>query len=174
MQVRALGYWNPLNCCLLFIVAVCVAPFGVMAWMAGARETTCSSISPDQRFEILLIDQKYPFIDRNFRILLHDLEQGTTSRLFQSPDESVQCDSDRFIWSKDGRYFLLVGPEFFVHDDHRVMLKTGEFAYYLYNLSTKEAWCNASQQRDLSRVITKAQLEEIDFVEEVEWQHSEK
>ena len=68
-------------------------------------------------------------------------DPNTLETIFRSPDEGRPIGSERFIWSVDGQYLLLVGRHFYVEGS--VRLRTGEELYLLYHLPTRRLRCNA-------------------------------
>jgi hypothetical protein len=105
------------------------------------RRMTTMLLSPDEKQQAMLLEKPVPSIDRNFSIRLN------RDTIFLSPDEGSPRGSERFLWSRDSSYLLLVGRRFFIANDLDVELTTGESLYFLYNVSTKQIWCNASQVR---------------------------
>lgn len=133
-----------------------LAPVTGIAILAGLtacnvrwrEETTASSVSPDGRKRALLVELPRR-LDRNFEIRLEDQGQQPPRAvtIFSSPDEGRPVGTERFLWSRDGRYILLVGRHFFAKSN--VRLTTGEDLYFLYDVRARQAWCNARQQSAL-------------------------
>jgi len=62
-----------------------------------------------------------------------------------SPDESpLGIGSERFLWSADSKRVLLVGKRFWVREG--VQLVGGEFLYFLYDVPSRQVWCNSDSQ----------------------------
>jgi hypothetical protein len=108
------------------------------------EETTTTLLSPDERTLALLVELPR-FIDRNFDVRLRrrDGPKPVTETIFSSPDEGRPVGSERFIWSLDSEWLLLVGRHFHVKGDCR--LTTGEDAYLLHSVSSGTTWTNAAQ-----------------------------
>jgi hypothetical protein len=107
---------------------------------------TASAPSPDGKSKVLLIEKDDFRIDRNFDVFLEDCSTATPKRtlLFSSPDEGKPVGTERFVWSKDSQFILLVGRQFGTKGD--VKLKSGESLYLLYDVKNAILRCNASQQ----------------------------
>jgi hypothetical protein len=88
-------------------------------------------------------------VDRNFTIRLESRDEGEIRTVFSSPDEGMPEGTERFIWSGDSQYVLLVGSHFFV--ERSVAVGHSEQAYLLLHLPTKRVWCN-SRQTSLPRL----------------------
>jgi hypothetical protein len=121
--------------------------------------------SPDSRWEARLIEMP-EMIDRNFEIRLSDLQQRppTEVTIFRSPDEGRPPGTERFLWSEDSRFLLLLGKRFVTEGPTR--LRTGEDMYLLYDLKTKRLWSNA-QQTNLER-FTINKIAALDFGESLD------
>lgn len=136
-------------------------------WFSEA--TTTMSLSPDEKYCISLVElmPDNPFaIDRNFKIVLtryrdFDKRPFESQCLFNSPDEGRPVGSERFVWSKDSSYVLLVGRHFFVESDIPVV--GGEQAYYLYHVSSQRHWCNSKQSKGKNETLTEESLRQIEF-----------
>lgn len=159
---------------LTMVVVAGVA--AVWLWRATRDVLTTQSLSPDGRYSIHLIEiqPNHPLrLDRNFRLELVQVEASgepvASSRdiLFESPDEGP-AGTERFIWSKDGMYVLLVGREFFVDRELPTAGEEGEHAYLLYHVPTRRLWVNARQiSPDQFEPLTEHVLREIEFAEPV-------
>jgi len=135
---------------LLLSILVLATLFGccggcipLLRW-ANSR-TAIVSPSPSGRYEIQLREQRFRFIDRNFRLFLRDKSKELMSReIFLSPDEGLPEGTERFIWSSDDRYVLLVGRHFFVANPSLVT-SAGESAYLLIDVESGQQWTNIKQ-----------------------------
>jgi hypothetical protein len=130
----------------------------------AGRETTTSRLSPDETIRARLVETSPSWhLDRNFRVQLDSLVEGTSTVIFGSPDEGRPEGTERLIWSKDGAWLLLVGRHFFVKDD--LFLDNGDQLYFLYHLPTRRAWCNAETS---GLALLKAEtIEGLEFTEPV-------
>jgi hypothetical protein len=63
--------------------------------------------------------------------------------VFRSPDEGIPRGTERFIWSEDSQFLLLVGKHFFLR--RCCTLQSGDEAYLLLHVPSRQMWCNASQ-----------------------------
>lgn len=158
---------------IMFVVGATVAlliVYGPVQWFADS--TTSQSLSPDERYRVYLVESKpnLPLrIDRNVKLYLatlddykHEIERAD---LFVSPDEGRPIGSERFLWSRDSAYLLLVGKHFFVATD--LPIADGEQAYFLYHVPSKRSWCNSRQATGKNGALTDDQLRGIDFMQPV-------
>ena len=156
--------------CVRWLLVLVAAIGGVWLGAAGTRlvgnDTTTRSLSPDDVWRVSLVEISPKVnIDRDFTITLEELahdRRPTQETLFKSPDEGRPVGSERFIWSKDSTYVLLVGRRFTVAQD--IAVGNGEQAYFLYHVPSKRSWCNARQVNWLP-AITPEILGAIDFVQ---------
>lgn len=123
----------------------------------GNASVTATADSPDGKRRAVLIEKdEFGRIDRNFDVFLDDLSSGHKKRelLFSSPDEGKPIGTERFIWSTEGRFLLLVGREFVVvaRSDS---LESGELLYLLYDTQTQKLMCNAKQTEQYPRFTSK-------------------
>ncbi len=136
-------------------------PLIAACWLAGCdnivrglralgESLTVMSLSPDDKYRVSLWELNAPLmIDRNFRIKLTEFSpspwgRDTTVQLFQSPDEGRPIGSERFIWSKDSQYVLLVGRHFFEQQVTGYRIPTGEIAYWLLHVPSRKVCCNST------------------------------
>jgi hypothetical protein len=148
-------------------IATILFAIGPMRWCADS--ITTQSLSPDDTYRIYLTESKpnLPLtIDRNFKLSLAILDKDdkheiARETLYISPDEGKPIGSERFIWSKDSKYVLLVGKHFFVATDLQV--GHDEQAYFLYHAPSKRSWCNSQQAKGKHGILTEDELREIDF-----------
>jgi hypothetical protein len=125
---------------------------------------TVTRLSPDETLRASLVERGFASTDRNFQIRLEDLARGGTERLFHSPDEGGPFGSERLIWSKDGKWLLLVGRHFFVKED--LFLDNGDQLYFLYEVATGKAWTNAKDNFDLPALKAET-IHGIEFTEPI-------
>lgn len=119
---------------------------GVGAYFFGDA-TTAESLSPAGTRTVLLQEARLPNVDRNFWIVLRDetTSPPTSTVVFRSPDEPGSSSrNDRFIWSSNGRYVLLVGDKFFVKTPP-LLTAQGETVYLMLDTQTGAIWCNSDQ-----------------------------
>ncbi len=110
---------------------------------------TARSVSPNGKYCIILAEHKGRNIDRNFDVLVS--EQGSKWKvIFTSPDEGSPPGTERFLWSSDSRYVLLVGRNFFVVKKGE-SLESGELLYLLLDVQTGKIKCNARQDESYPR-----------------------
>lgn len=101
--------------------------------------TSLVSDSPDGSKRAAIVEHRGRF-DRNFAVRIRDALGWTT--IYESPDEGGRgAGAERFIWSKDGAWLLLVGKRFYSIEG--VRLDTGEDLYLLYDVERGRLWCNA-------------------------------
>ncbi len=150
---------------LVLVVAGAVVSF--VASHRHSQSRTTSLLSPDEKHLAELVEVPRGMIDRNFDVRLSTPgDVGSRQVIFQSPDEGRRVGTERFLWSADGEYLLLLGKRFYVHDE-RIRLATGEYPYLLYHLPTKRLWTNASQCRGIPR-FGPGELKGIEFGETLE------
>ncbi len=135
----------------MVLLAFFIVPIGC----ARNETITASSVSPDGKTRVLLIEKDDGRMDRNFVVILEECSATTPKRfllvkiryinslLFSSPDEGRPPGTERFVWSKDGQFILLVGKEFFTTGER---LQSGELLYLLYDTKSGILRCNARQQ----------------------------
>lgn len=123
-----------------------------------ALELTTASASPDGKMTAQLLELPASF-DRNFTVQITREGQSPIIVLERSPDEGRPEGTERFIWSENGEFLLLVGREFFA--EPKISLESGETCYLLFQVPQRSLWLNAQQSR-----IQKFQLETLS---EVEW-----
>lgn len=101
--------------------------------------------SPDGRQVVILreVNRSTLNIDRNFDVGVRAAGSEETRWLFSSPDEGRPEGTERFIWSSDSRYVLLVGRQFQIIDG--CALANGEQMYLLIDTHTGHIRCNARQ-----------------------------
>jgi hypothetical protein len=157
-------------------IAAVLLAIGASSWFADS--TTTQSLSPDEAYRICLVERtpNLPLkIDRNFKVILatlhkHGHQEITQETLFTSPDEGKPIGSERFIWSKDSEYVLLVGKHFVVATD--LPVGAGEQAYFLYHVPSNRSWCNSNQAIGKHAKLTEGELCGIDFVPPVTLQRA--
>ena len=138
-----------------------------LTWGYGklmAEKTTITRLSPDETLRASLIEPEWQGIDRNFQIRLEDLVKGEKTTIFRSPDEGTPYGTERLIWSKDGKWLLLVGRHFFVKED--LFLDNGDQLYFLYQVSSGKFWLNSAERPDLPALKAET-IEGIEFTEPV-------
>jgi hypothetical protein len=104
----------------------------------GARAVTTAAPSPDGEQVAELVDRRLSFGDRNFTVRLKSRWLGIVPwyrHMFESPDEQPSEGTERFLWSKDGRYLLLLGKDFLVVRPE-ACLASGEWLYLLVDTTT--------------------------------------
>ena len=112
----------------------------VGAFGCRQRQVTTESSSPDGSI-VATVHEIGRGIDRNFQIRI---SRGVTEKIvYRSPDEGRPIGTERFVWTRDSRYLLLVGMQFYT--DGETKLATGEDLYLLYDTQTGSIKCNASQ-----------------------------
>jgi hypothetical protein len=144
--------------------------FGTALGVVGAKlagwRTTVSRLSPDETLRASLVEPEFVAFDRNFQVRLEDLREDKITILLRSPDEGRPYGSERLIWSKDGKWLLLVGRHFFVKED--LFLDNGDQLYFLYNLPSKQGWINSADS--IAWPPLKAQsINGIEFTESIKW-----
>jgi hypothetical protein len=129
-----------------------------------ADSGSVSAASPDGKYRAVLVEKTRPgMLDRNFSVVLESLadEKGSRAIVFESPDEGRPVGSERFLWTSDSRFVLLLGKQFFVANKQDVTSK-GEIPYLLYNVLSGELKCNASQ-------LTKYKRFSVEELSGMEW-----
>jgi hypothetical protein len=114
--------------------------------LAGLPYVVVSARSPDGRMLAELVETDW-FIDRHFKVRLTTRWLGTIPRrktLFRSPDEGPRG-GERLLWSREGRYLLLVGPN--LSTVAEACLASGDKLYLLVDTSTGSMRANADQTR---------------------------
>ena len=117
----------------------------ILALAAFGRENvTLVSLSPDDRMRVRIVERN-DWLDRIFEVRLEDLSEGSSSTLFQSPDEGRPVGSERIVWSPDSRRFALLGRHFY-HLGEGAAQPDGESLYLVYDLDSGKLRCNSRQQ----------------------------
>jgi hypothetical protein len=135
---------------------------GCDSWKEGTR-VSLTSTSPDRRIRVEIVEITGRF-DRNFFLRVSDLETGTTTNVFYSPDEGGPG-TERIVWSGDSSRLLLLGREFSVEERGR--MPDGEQVYLLYDTKSGNLKCNATQQHRYGG-FTHAELEAIHWTDKIE------
>ncbi len=139
------------------------AGFAVIGVGLASKRTTLSRLSPDETTRACLVERTFPSLDRNFQVVLEDLVHGESKVLYHSPDEGRPYGSERFIWSKDGQWLVLVGRHCFVKRD--LFLDNGDQLYFLYHVPTGRSFSNAAfSERPPIEVST---IESTEFTEPI-------
>jgi hypothetical protein len=124
---------------------------------------TLTSLSPDERLRVNLVEAPGNFIDRNFDLRLEQVDGRATKTLFRSPDEGRPEGSERIVWAADSSRFVLVGRHFDAGDAPR--LSTAETLYLMCEVATGRLWCNSRQQQQFPPFS-------LQDLEGVEWEQS--
>jgi hypothetical protein len=151
---------------LLVVLSALLIPFGGFVLLArlffGLSTVTASAVAPDGRMVVELVDPGRRLLDRNFSIRLRG-SSGWWRQVWASPDENLPG-GERFLWSRDGRHVLLIGPKFFALPES--CLASGEFLYLDLDTKTGAVRNNATQSNgprftlaDLTRIEFTAPLE---------------
>jgi hypothetical protein len=129
--------------------------------MAGLPHVSVAERSPDRRSVAELYETDW-FVDRHFRVRVTTFWLGVIPVrrrvVFISPDEGGRG-GERFLWSRDGRHVLLVGPRLFTID--HACLASGDALYLLVDTHTWAVASNSS--RPLLRRFSMDDLAGIDF-----------
>jgi hypothetical protein len=134
--------------------------FGLIIVASGCGKSgpslTISKAAPNSSFLVELWDEPRGFnIDRHFKVILRDRRTNAETVLFKSPDEGAPG-TERFAWSRDSRYFVLIGKNFGIETNapltrYNSSYKADEYAYLLYDTSEKRLFCNANQDETFPR-----------------------
>jgi hypothetical protein len=131
---------------VLVALSALVIPVGGLVLLAklflGFSTVTASAAAPDGRMVVQLVDPGR-LLDRNFIIRLRG-SSGWWRQVWASPDEDLPG-SERFVWSRDGRHVLLIGPKFFALPES--CLASGEFLYLDLDTKTGAVRNNATQSK---------------------------
>ncbi len=140
------------------VLLCCLAPLGCK--LGHKLEVTTLAPSPDGSNVVALVE-KDAFIDRNFEVRLFRTHESVRrgSIVFVSPDEGLPVGTERFIWSQDARYILLLGKHFFLTNEP---LQSGDQLYLLYDTKSQKVWCNSPQKPELPR-FTLSELAKLKF-----------
>lgn len=129
---------------VLVVLSALVIPVGGLVLLAkvflGFSTVTASAAAPDGRMVVQLVDPGR-LMDRNFIIRLRG-SSGWWRQVWASPDEDLPG-GERFVWSRDGRHVLLIGPKFFALPES--CLASGEFLYLHLDAKTGAIRNNATQ-----------------------------
>src|SRR4051812_39911810 len=100
-------FWAIFTLALFFCFCFCI---GIIVYF-GRTVVTTESVSPNNAYRAKLVEKgEYSgYIDRNFDIILIEQATGKTKTIFSSPDEGRPPGTEKFMWSEDSVYLLLVG-----------------------------------------------------------------
>ena len=162
MQVRVNWNWGGIAVIGLILAIPVLAAFGFFKGSRG-RTISASATSPDIQWRAFLVEFDDGRIDRNFEVYLETVRTKERRAIFSSPDEGRPAGTERFIWSKDSRFLLLVGRHFEIADSAD-RLSTDETLYLLHDLQTGTTRCNARQQNKLAPFL-KSEVRRLEWVE---------
>jgi hypothetical protein len=149
------------------IIVLAIPIFWIMGaffLMTRPGYVSFSAPSPDSRV-VAEIYEPPKFIDRNFVVRLTTKNRWGIpqyKRLFVSPDEGWPP-TERLLWSKDGRYLLLLGKSISTISIESC-LDSGECLYLLVDTEQDIVYSNASQLRE-RRPFSVNDLSGIEFGE---------
>lgn len=126
----------------LTALVVALALVAGMRMLAGIPYVALSAPSPDGHALAELVETDF-LIDRHFEVRLTTWWLRALPRrriLFRSPDEGPRG-RERLLWSRDSRYFLLVGPHLFAVPE--ACLASGDKLYLLVDTTTGLIRANA-------------------------------
>ncbi len=142
--------------------------FGLSEWKQQTKfgsETTTSRLSPDETLRARLVEYAPSRgLNRQIEVQIDSLIDGTSTRIYGSPDEGRPEGTERLIWSKDGKWLLLVGRHFFVKED--LFLDNGDQLYLLYNVPLRKSWNNSAFSKELSGLKPNL-IDGIEFTEPI-------
>lgn len=116
------------------------------------QHTSLTSKSPDEKYLAEIFEtpgRGFPS-DRQFQVILYSTANTNKYRIiYHSPDEGTPG-TERFIWSRDSRYFLLLGKRFSIETNAPFTFlnsayKSDEYGYLLYDVVESKVMCNSSQ-----------------------------
>jgi hypothetical protein len=146
LAVRAFVSGRSVRRGLLLLPALLALLVGLGMASLGMPHVSVAARSPDGRV-IADVYETDRFLDRHFQVRLTTFWLGIIpirQVVFRSPDEGPRG-GERLIWSRDGRYVLLLGRHLFATDD--ACLASGEALYLLVDTRTKAIASNAQQTR---------------------------
>lgn len=108
------------------------------------------SVSPDNSWQVVIRENRFRFIDRNFRVVLINTANGIETELFSSWDQFPLIESEQFVWSKDSRKFALIGDRYYVVDNSE--LPSGKTVFLVYDMDSRELFCNTDHTRDYESI----------------------
>jgi hypothetical protein len=117
------------------------------------KQTSLTSLSPDGEFLVRLRSLEWG-IDRNIEVWIEAVHGSRKSLVFDSPDEDFPAGTERILWSKDGRQFVLIGQHF-THLSPTARLPGGEFLYLLVDVENGAIRCNSTAQEKLPSFSTR-------------------
>ncbi len=142
-----------------------IALIWCVAGCSSAPSVSASRASPDGKYLAEIVEVHVPEWDRRFEVRVTN--QGTNNlgakTIYRSPDEGHI--TERLLWSRDGRYLLLVGKSLAAGAE--CMTDTGEVIYLLYDVKTDEVRCNSVQLDIEMKHFDFKDLAGIDFGEPI-------
>ena len=150
---------------VLVALSALVIPVGGLVLLArlflGLSTVTASAAAPDGRMVVQLVDPGR-ILDRNFIIRLRG-SSGWWHQIWSSPDEGLPG-GERFLWSRDGRHVVLIGPKFFALPES--CLASGDFLYLHLDTGTGAVRNNATHSGGPRFAV--ADLADVEFTAPLE------
>ena len=163
MEVKFNGAWGGIAIIGVILAITVLATLGFFKPSKG-RTISASRTSPDIQWRALLVEfDDDGRMDRNFEVILRNRAGSKQRVIFSSPDEGRPVGTERFIWSNDSRFLLLVGRHLGISDPAD-RLSTDEYLYLLHDLQTGTTRCNAAQQNKLAP-FPKSEVRQIEWDE---------
>ncbi len=131
---------------ILALAILFLVPLATLVFFTRPPYVSVSAPSPDGRV-VAEIYEPPRTIDRNFVVRLKTKGRWGISRYkdyFRSPDEGLPP-TERLLWSKDGRYLLLLGTRESLYTVRKeACLSSGECLYLLVDTEKDVVYTNAS------------------------------
>lgn len=108
------------------------------------------ALSPDGVYSVVIEQPSLRFVDRNFRVVLTRVATGEEVEIFRSKDQSPSITKENFVWSKDSRYFALIGDSYYVVDGSTI--EGGDIIFLVYDVTGEIMYCNADDDRRYPRM----------------------
>jgi hypothetical protein len=149
--------WRLMDRAILIALIIVASGCG-KSRLSPAPWLTVSKTAPNSFYVVELWDEPQGpgfSMDRHFNVVLRDSRANGETLLFKSPDEGG-AGTERFAWSRDSRYFVLIGKNSGIETNapltrYNSAYNADEYAYLLYDTSERRLFCNASQDLTFPR-----------------------
>ena len=131
---------------------------GLVAWLAHLKVPVAvtTADSPDARYRAEVRQPRFIYLDRNFRVVLTDLETGRVREVFRSQDQSPTIRSERIVWAADSDALALIGDKYFVLPGST--LPGGATLFLTFDLPAGTVACNSDLPHPFPRATPAAAL----------------
>jgi hypothetical protein len=116
------------------------------------------SLSPNERFRVVVIERAAEFGDRYFKVLLQESQTRSTTQILLSSEEGKPVGTERVVWKSDSSQFMIVGRKYMAYthipiearkelDLDKFTLKNGDSIYMIYDVVAHRLHCPIVYQK---------------------------